>query len=464
MKKYGIILILLVAVTFSGLVAAHFVINELNDDVTVTETVLMGDRNAALGSKIAVEVQSTEHTLYWKVRSELTEGGLKTETAFSTGNIKGTVPPTKPVYAGKRLNLECDFPSGGSGASNGINLEYEAKDLNIPLEMAMAAAEATAAGESKTTRLYLKDYAKNVPVVLNYDSTMNRIYNSNGTYVDYSYFQIPAPDSLYYNIEIEKTPSGVVEMLGAFPLGNDLSYYVDSDGVIVGDVLYMAVSSLSAGKDAPEQIVSNIKSEQRGIHAIPLKKNGEIQYIDLDHAKTVFHLEEAERVIRMIYREKENEFHLYTEEDGKLWFSVIDKKTMERTKKFALMKKEHALLHVYYGENYSLILDGEGNFVLTSNYENLISGNMQTLDLMYFYVSLMETESLSFDYDGNRLAVAAVQLPSDEIRSSSCLLQIFDSSGLQYAGLYENSLEGDMLDRGMYTDLLAKPVEVRFVQ
>lgn len=86
-----------------------------------------------------------------------------------------------------------------------------------------------------------------------------------------------------------------------------------------------------------------------------------------------------------------------------------------------------------------------------------------TLDLMENYVDCMRMETLSWDYDGTRLAVAAVQLQSDEVRDSGCLLQIFEPSGLQYAGLYENSLEGDMLDRNMDTDYLLQPVDVCFV-
>ena len=128
------------------------------------------------------------------------------------------------------------------------------------------------------------------------------------------------------------------------------------------------------------------------------------------------------------------------------------------------MDKAHPLLRTYWGKDYSVILDGKGNFVLTAKEENLISGNIMTLALMEYYVDSMRMETLAWDFDGTRLVVAAVQLQSDEVRDSGCLLQVFEEDGLHYAGLYENSLESDQLDRGMYTDHLLRPVEVRFVQ
>ena len=463
MRRYGILTGILLVLSVAGLVFAHGWLNPQKDDMVVTETVLTGDRSMAVGTQFDVDIESNGHFLYWTTTSKITEKGLETETQFSTQRSSAILDTADEASdQDQRITLEPAIAYGGSGSSEKINLEYTAKSYRIPLAMAQDAADATAPGETKTCLLPLALYDANFPMQLNYDSGIQRLFNTNATQVDYSYFQIPAPDSLRYAIEIEKNAKGEVCYLGSAPVENG-NLTVDSDGVIVGDTLYMAVSSVSTGEYYPERMIAHIASEQRGIHAIPLKQNGEMRHIDLDHAKTVFLLDEEERVIRMVYRENEDAFHLYTEDQGKLWFSIVDKKTMERKTKLSLMKKKSPLLRTYFYDDFSVILDGKGNFVLTSKGESPIQGNIMALDLMKYYVESMQTETLSWAYDGTRLAVAAVQLDADGTRESDCVLQIFDETGLQYAGLYENSLESDELNRDMDTTWLEKPVDVHFV-
>lgn len=468
MRKYVILTLMLFILSGGVLIFAHSSINSQKDDITVTETVLIGDRTKAEGIELAVEVQSGHHNMYWTTISKILETGLETQSQFSRQKGEQTLYMTNEGYMYKQddsIKLDHDMAYGGSGVDEGgsINLKSTAQDYRIPYAMALDAANATPSGKAKTSILYLKDYNENFPLIFCYNRS-HRIFSSDASLIDYSYFKMPAPDNMFYAVEIEKGTKGELRYFGSAPVDDDNNYTVDSDGVIVGNILYLAISSVSSGSHYPEKIVADISPEQRGIHAIPLKENGEMRNIDLDHAKTVFHLDDHERVIRMVYREEENAFHLYTEDDGKLWFSVVDKDTMTRKQKLYIMDKAHPLLRTYWGKDYSVILDGKGNFVLTAKEENLISGNIMTLALMEHYVDSMRMETLAWDFDGTRLVVAAVQLQSDEVRDSGCLLQVFEEDGLHYAGLYENSLESDQLDRGMYTDHLLRPVEVRFVQ
>lgn len=463
MRKYGILTGVLLAFAVAVLLFTHGWLNPQKDDMTVTETVLTGDRAKAIGTTFDVEVAEEDLSLYWTTTSEIVDEGLKTQTAFSFQRIKAQLYiANEASKKDDRITLEPDINYGGSGSDGSINLEYTARDHHIPLVMAQDAADATAAGEKKTSLLYLKDYNLSFPMELSYDSGLQRMYNTDATLVDYSYFNIPAPDDMRYAIEIEKNSQGEVRSLCSEPVEHE-NYTIDSDGVIVDETLYMAVTSVSAGEYYPEHMVAHIAPEQRGIHAIPLKQNGEMRHMDLDHAKTVFRLDKEERILRMVYREDEDAFHLYTEDQGKLWFSIVEKETMTRKVKLYLMDKKSPLLRTYFYDDFSVILDGKGNFVLTSKGENPIQGNIMTLDLMKHYVESMQMETLAWAYDGTRLAVAAVQLDADGTRESNCLLQIFEKNGLQYAGLYENSLEGDELNRNLYPDLLLQPVDVHFV-
>ena len=56
MKKFGIIVILLLVLTAGGISAAHFVINGQRNDVTITETTLAGDRSQADGIFVKASV------------------------------------------------------------------------------------------------------------------------------------------------------------------------------------------------------------------------------------------------------------------------------------------------------------------------------------------------------------------------------------------------------------------------
>lgn len=363
MRKYIVLTALLAVISVAGLFFAYSQINPQKDDVTVTETVLAGDRTKAEGIELAVEVQSGRRNMYWTTVSRILEKGLETQTYFSHQKGEQTLYMTNKNYMRKlddSIKLEHDITYGGSGVGEGgsINLESTAKDYRIPYAMALDAANATPAGKSKTSILYLKDYNENFPLVFSYNRS-HRIFSSDASLVDYSYFKMPAPDNMFYAVEIEKGPKDEIRYLGSAPVDDDNNYTVDSDGVIVGETLYMAISSVSAGPHYPDKIVADIAPEQRGIHAIPLKENGEMRNIDLEHAKTVFRLDDHERVIRMVYREEEKAFHLYTEDDGKLWFSVVDKGTMTRKQKLYLRDKAHPLLRTYWGEDYSIILDGK---------------------------------------------------------------------------------------------------------
>jgi len=468
MRKYAILAGVLLALALLLIIATHIDTNKMADDVTVTETVLAGDRDKAVDTMMAVEVQSMGYALYWKIQTKILDSGLETITAFANNDRDKISDFSGEAYKADRITLESDVTYAGFGSDGTIDLEYEAKRLGIPYEMALAAAKATPAGKEQTTLLHLNDYAAIFPMTLICNPKKHRIFNSGSDLIDYSYFQMPAPAGMFYAVEIGKNAKGDVNYVGSAPAEDTKNYTVDADGVIVGDTLYMAISSISAGTYYPEKIVSDIAPEQRGIHAIPLKENGEMRSVDLDHAKTVFRLDENERVIRMVYREEEDAFHLYTEDAGKLWFSVVDRETMTRKQKLYLMDKHHPLIRTYFDNgftnDYSVILDGKGNFVLTAKGENPIKGNIMTLDLMENFVECMRMETLAWNYDGTRLAVAAVQLQSDEVRHSGCLLQIFDKTGLQYAGLYENSLEGDQLDRDMDADHLITPVTVGIIR
>ena len=141
---------------------------------------------------------------------------------------------------------------------------------------------------------------------------------------------------------------------------------------------------------------------------------------------------------------------------------------MKRTQKIQLIDADKHFVTAKVEQNYAVVFMESDDFIwlLETDGQYKIQ-RIDTVDVFPKTGSpsfLLRDENFAACCNGTRLVIATVQLSGDVRRASDCMLQVFEPDGLVYAGLYENSLQGDMLNHDMEESWLERPVSVSFVQ
>ena len=163
----------------------------------------------------------------------------------------------------------------------------------------------------------------------------------------------------------------------------------------------------------------------------------------MEHARLLYPLPEGTYTLAL---EKSSDgkglYHLTKEKEG-IFLSVIDVKSMKCLQKLSLPGKSESPEQAVFKVDASsiLVILSSGRFYLLTQKEEqmeiALSENLQSIEGMEDACPVAGT--LSFDYDGNRLAVAFYDIRTIDIDCTTYLV-LYDQNGLQYAGCYENSL------------------------
>lgn len=469
MFAFTLAAVLLCLLSLAVIIYAHGQLTNRGEDVAVTETTLFGDKKEAEG----IETVSAFRygLLTWRIACSPAET-LTAETDVSYNDDISL--PDHRAYG----SADIDIHSQTSSSSYGIDLKSDhlTDDSAAPYlrQVLLDLAAETAPGKTTKRTMSLDTLMDYLPVKLYYHPKQS--YKSES---DLGVFALPVPD-YPVTITVGKNDDGEVT---SYSLESNQELYLQSYILVDDDYCYVILTDVTTedvtGEDETAggiRKVSSLPEGQMGIYRLPLddaKARGASQFLNDDDRFLFYPIGEDAQVLEL--EEDDMYFLLYTIEDSEdgeskgVYLSFIDKDTGRLADKLLLRGVSDAahthVLAVCQSENFCLTVLSGGDFFLLerkgSSYKPSFSGRLSAFD---------QFEDLDFStvqacFDGQKLAVFfSVNDRKDDLgrrRHKGCCLQVFDQTGLKYAGLYTNSLQA-LQDQSDMTYLINSADSVSF--
>lgn len=460
MKKFGIIAILLLVLTVGGIGIVHKIIDGLENDVTVTETVLAGDKTAAEGITVTTKTRYAAMPLYWETNYTAGEDTSLTCAFQYKENKKTDREYTMPGEYGADIYFEIgpdDYEWWEDG--NGEEAGY------FPEEAVQAIIEKTAAGSTYKETVVLNDYMQNYRVQL-YGSFIDE----NGFLIDITddeqaaqYFKMPIIEKNIWTVQVQKKQSGTPVSVDIDPITPITIYY---SGTMDDNAVYLFLTDITAySKKTEESWQVPLPKGMCGLHRIPyeekLQQNGRTaNVLDFSKAELVYPMEQGPKVFQPGLTDDSKEIRYFIQEGKQIDFVIMDKDTFTIKQKIRLPyrgndylpdgfimtenEEKSQMLMVFDNNHFCLLTKNKAGVYQLDLTDKLLRKNPHE----YF----ARGEDLVWSYDGKRLVIACLTAKSKDSGTigSSYQLSIYENAQLIYAGFYENSLDyvGDFVEDG----------------
>jgi len=435
MKKSLILTALMFVLSAALISAAHGLINQRKDAVTIEETVLYGDRAAAEGITVRNSAHWDYH-LFWD--TVYTVGGeldYKTDFKFFQEEKRWSTESQPQLQIFSNFN----FSIGG----NNISFEPDDKDnyyaySGMALKSAEDVATRTPAGETREEEVYVRDYYEYYPLTLNI--SFPRPYRLTGkNKIISEYLSIPVSENHRIKVSVTKDAAGNVTRVQNESITGDMA--INSASIVTDSGFYYAMTFYQEGVTRV-----NIPEAVSGIHILPLvEKDGIVEPL-LEEMRLVYPLPDSVEVLNMEKSPDGSRMLLFTRENDSIVLSSIDMESMTLLQKTELTShsEDIYLLEIKQYDTFTAVILSDGRFyILVDNdaggYDVKLTGNLYEyteIDKNYIY-------GLEMDYDGRRLAVAATCQWTYIGTYGGCgtYLLVYDEDGLAYAGKYDHSAD-----------------------
>lgn len=425
MKKSFIAFLLVFALAMTALAVGGGVLLDWQDDIVFTETTEFGQISAAEGLEIQVKMQEQDR-LFWEStftveetpRAESNFTYLYHRAEQSREQVGNVIMPTDSIGFG----------------IEGSNLELKTHEEGLMIKPVEDVAQRTAAGETRTETLYLKDYYAYYPIRLNLDVSYGyfggiakRVEYHTG-FVDVSdVFRIPIQDHVKVEVVVTKDLAGGLQSVRSNPASIESSFGVDYDGIVTQNAAYVALTD--PGRNGPDY--SQIQLGY-GLYHMPLVVEDRGSHVGVEglynQLANIWPVDYPSAVITGVEKAADDSrIYLTTREQDGCWLTVLS------TKDHSLM----AQLPIGNMESPGVRLDEE--LLVLTGYDRplqqhrIIAYHMETWE-KWLDAELPVDQNHQMTYpiaafDGNRLAVADRKSGFSSIR-----LLIFEENGLAYMG------------------------------
>lgn len=459
MKKYLIILPLLLAASIGTLIGGHIWLNSARDQVELTEYVLDGDP-AAAGVTVTFRARDAEGHLNWE--TTFTPGGAETaETAFAFSAKE------QPLQSRARDTVSLYTFGSGGYLRSGRAFELE-DDPYTPVLAFRAVADRTPDGTERTETVRLADYYEYYPIVLDVDK---RYYWASISSLDNSflgeYFRLKVPEDKQLEIMVRKDDGGNIVSLQYNQIG-EREDWVNSSGVITDRGIYMIAESYNQDGISDNRLQCRDGS---GVHFIPVRdleseqQDGWSDWWDVSKIRLFYPTGDA-RTLYLGVSPDESKLLLYTQENNMLVLTILDAVTGEALQRLDLVECEGGfpnLERVEQNDLYFVMADSQFCLIAETGgrYQRVLTGETDIFSQYYYYL-----DNALVAWDGKHMAIAAASYYCSFYNSyeHNILLGVWDQKGLLYLGGYDYGISRDPYTR---TNLLAyqsteDPFSIRF--
>ena len=461
MRKSLIVSLLLLAFALGALGAARAWVDERQDAVEVTETVVYGDRAALAGLELEYVTHAARHLL-WTTRCTF-GGELRTHTDFQYSRPELRWQGS-PLYGGVSFDMNAgNFSMSSSGE---LDLEDEERDpyLGMMLRPAADVATRTPDGGEHTETLRLKDYYDYYPMDVRFDLPVSRT----GDYGEEQaagrafaeYFKVAVPEDQMVEVTVEKNLDGGVTNVQMSTVEGGI--WLDSSSVVTEDGwCYFTVAVQRDGGGIAEGV--GTVGDGYGLYVLPAAQEGEAVYARPEDVSLAWPVDSgAATIVALKASADQKQLLLVTHEGGACVLTVLDRATMEQVQRLELFpidldeEQYVGFRDLRVEADYLVAQDSMGGFVLLTpdgagGRQIQFRGDLNAIEAWEYVL----TYDAIMAFDGERLAVAAFQdgMQRHGIGGGSFCLAVYDKSGLIYAGEYDSSQDRDntLVSTGSYS-------------
>ncbi|MBR7147902.1 MAG: hypothetical protein IKD13_03630 [Firmicutes bacterium] len=313
MKKAALILAVLLVLAVGSLPWIHGIINEQKESVTITEEVLAGNASAASGLVVEALTYMDGH-LYWETTFRPgSEAAAETEFTFERK------PRPKSYGSTAEPELQVGMPSTDFVLGHVGPGEFEELADRVIADPILDVLSRAPVGEDYTEVVKLKDYFDVYPLVIEYTGMMGMTEETRpGIYEQLTeFFSIPVPEDERLEITIESDELGNETTIRCRTQEESVSQKPRFYGTLVEEGGYLILKPYEAMR------------ADHGIYFFPMVEGAEGQIPDLSQMRSVYPVEKDANVRQLYYHRDLDQLMLFTEEQGRLWMTVIDRMTME---------------------------------------------------------------------------------------------------------------------------------------
>ncbi len=441
MRKSLIVIILLFILAAASLGYIHEFVDKDKDTITFKETVLYGDKLAAEGIVVNLNLHCNNH-LFWDTTYLVgEEPAVSTDFLFS--QIRKTTPATEPPFA-----LYLDSLNNFS-ASGWIDMADEIAPIQD-------VAGRTGPGEKREEVVYVKDYYDFYPIQVGFRPFRSAVPDDTKQ-IFADFLRIPVHPDHKVEIQVEKDAAGRVRGIRLSSLRDiRVHFYALSASTETGCFFTLALSSIGG-----ELLDTSYIPGGYGIYHFPLTDGGKkVPDLTTDDLRTVFPVDaDKERIVTLQTTDDKKRLLVLTVTEEAYLLRVIDTATYEQLQELKVLPvsqiADPLLRGFYVYDDLILPMLNNGQFALLAlntegNYEVRLTGDFH----QHAKFSDFIFDQPAIDYDGEKLAVAVLQ-SGDYGAHNNFYLAVYDSTGLRYAGHYEHSLGKDPMKD---YSLLCQPV------
>ncbi len=456
MKRWLILLLVLVLLSVSVLSLAGVSLSRQKDQVTLKERVIYGDVRAAEGLLVEQNAHYDSH-LFWQTSYQVGTGVSRCDYDFSLLEHH-TGEERRPT--GLSLGLDLNY---------GVDLTDPDREATGLQKAYLELYEATAPGSKGTKQIRLQDYYTHYPIQVSVElpgvvwSGLEREelssprYESERTvWEDFnSFFKIPVPEELpAFSISVTRDERGNSVGIGTESPVTD--FYLTSVSTYNQTTCFFSIGNRLVGKNGPEGFVNTDGIPGGyGIYAFDYEQaerpsntlsggsyaDRYVTGVDSKSLRMVYPLEREVQVTHLTVSSDGSRLLVFTWEQEGYHLTVLDAQTMAQLQRIEVSDEDSCLIHEQDG---FLVLDGNARYTLL---EEQTDG---TYDLVFSVEKGSEVNPYAADqrvrtpmaYDGRRLAVVdCLYEPTHRtIELCSFYVAVYDKSGLLYYGEYDSSL------------------------
>ena len=482
MRKTMFIFVLLLAFSIGVIFYAHITLSAEHENVSFTEVFSFGDISAADGLTVSVQATLVNHLFWDSVHTFGETPATQTDFRFSSRLLWDW----EPAGAHDAINLSIAHSTSFSSMTNvgclldEIEERAFIRDRNFTLIEDILRDLATRArdGQWHFENIFVKDYFDYYPISVYIDPEFLFLddyrRNEEGDGYEWrifrpfedsaelnevfsNFFRFPVLDNHTLRIGIQKNREGNVVQ---FSVTSNSWLPLQSSAVITENGIYFVVWS-----DTRIDF-SNIR-DGFGIFLLPSAMivadeggDAEILTLDIHNLSTVFPLCEYVTILSLNLSDDGSALYLLTIENETLFLTVIEIETMTEMQKLPLLDNvsNNRFQDMHFEDGFLFMMLWDGRVVLADmGCDNIFQIALTVIrdeDEEWFnddtFVSTRNRRGEQhWAWDGTRLAFLT---PTEKMftlhyggtaifESSGFLVEIFDSSGLRYKGVFENSLD-----------------------
>ena len=443
MKKVFILFVCIFVLGLAGICVLPGYILKEAENVTLSEQVVLGDREVVEGVTVNTANDSMRHLLW---TTELVAGKEpETEFEFSArerrpaAKLAGQAWLDQSKYSCISLNNRLD---GGWHVGSTGNLALDGSNIGTRgLEQAFQElAEATAPGEEQSRQIFLDNYMEYFPVVV----SLEQVWEEEDLSEAYSeFFKIPVPKSAAYTITLEKDKRGNIVGIGGNDQGNNIFSWRTVSTRSKTDCYFTFYRYSADGTRMNTELIPG----GFGVYKQPYALGAEGVYMNPEELSMVYSLEEENYPQGNIFLDVNaaGQLLIITDTKNFIKLQVVDLTTYEKIQQVefprpagdvrfeSVVRVKDDFLLLSYGDGYFVLIDWNSE----RGYQHQLTMQVTDDDPLYWSAYIQEND---MDWNGTQLLY--VSCTDRQTMQGSCdfTLSVYDASGKIYHGEYKSSL------------------------